>query len=119
MSGRMRRIDELLREVVSESVASLTDRRIGFVTVTAVRTSADLRLATVYISVLGSENEREMALAGLDHARVPIQQRINRELRMKRTPVLRFEYDQSVEFGSRLSKLLDELEPEDQNDSHD
>ena len=119
MSGRMRRVDELLREVVSESVAALGDRRIGFVTVTAVRTSPDLRIATVYISVLGSEDEREHALAGLGHARVPIQQRINRELRMKRTPVLRFEYDQSVESGSRLSKLLDELEPEAGDEPYD
>ena len=119
MSGRMRRIDELLREVVSESVASLNDRRIGFVTVTAVRTSPDLRLATIYISVLGPEDRRDETLAGLEHARVPIQQRINRELRMKRTPVLRFEYDQSVESGSRLSKLLDELELETPNEPDD
>jgi len=119
MSGRMRRIDELLREVVSESVASLDDRRIGFVTVTAVRTSPDLRLATVYVSVLGSDEDRDDALAGLEHARVPIQQRINRELRMKRTPILRFEYDQSVESGSRLSKLLDELELNPHDEPHD
>lgn len=108
----MRRVDELLREVVSESVASLSDPRIGFVTITGVRTSPDLRLATVFMSVLGSESDREQALAALEQARVPIQQRINRELRMKRTPVLRFEYDQSVESGARLSKLLEELEPE-------
>lgn len=119
MSGRMRRIDELLREVVSESVATVNDKRVGFVTVTAVRTSPDLRLATVYISVLGREEERQATLAGLEHARVPIQQRINRELRMKRTPVLRFEYDQSVESGSRLSKLLDELELETPDDPDD
>lgn len=108
----MRRVDELLREVVSESVGALEDRRIGFLTVTAVRTSADLRVATVFVSLLGDEAERADALAALEHARVPIQQRINRELRMKRTPVLRFEYDQSVESGARMSKLLDELEPE-------
>ena len=119
MTSRMRRIDELLREVISESVGTLNDRRIGFVTVTAVRTSPDLRLATVYVSVLGEEAERDEALQALEHARVPIQQRINRELRMKRTPVLRFEYDQTVESGARLSKLLDELEPETHDEQTD
>ena len=112
MSERMRRVDELLREVISESVAELSDPGLGFVTVTGVRTSPDLRLATVFISVLGSESDREPAFAALQRARVSIQQRINRESRMKRTPVLRFEYDQSVESGARLSKLLEELEPE-------
>ncbi len=115
----MRRIDELLREVVSESVGALGEKQIGFVTVTAVRTSPDLRAATVYVSILGAEGERDNVLAALERARVPIQQKINRELRMKRTPVLRFEYDQSVESGARLSKLLDELEPEDHDEPDD
>jgi len=69
--------------------------------------------------VLGSESDREPALAALESARVSIQQRINRESRMKRTPVLRFEYDQSVESGARLSKLIEELEPEADHEQHE
>ncbi len=108
----MRRVDEVLREVVSESVGSLKDPRVGFVTVTAVRTSPDLRLATVFISVLGSEDERADTLQALEWARISIQDRVNRELRLKRTPVLTFEYDQMMESSARLEKLLDELDQE-------
>ena len=109
VGGRMRRVNEALREVVSQGIAALKDPRIGFVTVTGVRASPDLRQATVYISVLGSQRRREAALAGLESARGLLQARINRELHMKRTPQLVFEYDPAIDRGARLSKLLDEL----------
>lgn len=112
MSGRMRRVDEVLRQVVSESVSSLEDPGVGFVTITAVRTSPDLRMATVFVSVLGSEDERAQSLEALERSRVSIQERVNNELRMKRTPVLSFEYDQMMESSERLSKLIDELDVE-------
>jgi ribosome-binding factor A len=105
----MRRVNEALREVVSEGIAALKDPRIGFVTVTEVRASPDLRQATVYVSVLGPEQKREAALAGLESARGLLQARVNRELHMKRTPQLVFEYDPAIDRGVRLSKLLDEL----------
>ena len=105
----MRRVNEALREVISQSVGELEDPRIGFVTVTGVEASSDLRHATVFVSVLGSERKREGALAGLESSRGILQSRINRELRLKRTPQLVFEYDRSVDRGVRLSKLLDEL----------
>jgi ribosome-binding factor A len=107
-SGRMRRINEMLREVVGAAIASdLNDPRIGFVTVTSVETSPDLRSARVYVSVLGSLDEREATLAGLRSSRGVIQARIGRETRMKRTPTLSFEYDEAIERGMRISKLLD------------
>ncbi len=109
MSGRMRRVNEALREVISQGIAALKDPRIGFVTVTGVQTSPDLRQATVYVSVLGSERKREAALSGLESARGLLQARVNRELHMKRTPQLVFEYDPAIDRGVRLSKLLDEL----------
>jgi ribosome-binding factor A len=109
MSGRMRRVNESVRQVLSEAVPDLKDPRIGFVTVTGVETSADLRLARVYVSVLGSERKREQTLAGLAAAHGVLQARLARELRMKRTPTLVFEYDPSVEAGVRMSKLIDEL----------
>lgn len=105
----MRRVNEALREVISQGVSELKDPRIGFVTVTAVATSQDLRHATVYVSVLGSERKRARALAGLESSHGVLQSRINRELRLKRTPQLVFEYDRSIDRGVRLSKLLDEL----------
>jgi ribosome-binding factor A len=105
----MRRVNEALREVISQGVGELKDPRIGFVTVTGVDTSPDLRHATVYVSVLGSERKRRRALAGLESSRGLLQSRINEELHLKRTPQLVFEYDRSVDRGVRLSKLLDEL----------
>ena len=114
MSDRMRKVNELLREVLSESLLDLKDPRIGFVTVTAVRTSRDLRQATVYVSVLGSERKRQRSLEGLEAAHGVLQARIAREVRMKRTPTLTFEYDPIVEEGVRMSKLIDELAPGDE-----
>jgi ribosome-binding factor A len=107
-SGRMRRINEMLREVVGAAIASdLNDPRIGFVTVTSVETSPDLRSARVYVSVLGGAEEREASLAGLRSSHGVIQARIGRETRMKRTPTLSFEYDEAIERGMRISRLLD------------
>jgi ribosome-binding factor A len=109
MSGRMRRVNESVRRVLSEALPELKDPRIGFVTVTGVETSADLRQARVYVSVLGSEHNLEQTLAGLAAARGVLQARLARELRIKRTPTLVFEYDPSVEAGVRMSKLIDKL----------
>jgi len=114
VSDRMRKVNELLREVLSEAMPELKDPRIGFVTVTAVRTSPDLRQATVYVSVLGSERKRERSLEGLEAAHGVLQARIASEVRLKRTPTLTFEYDTTVEEGVRMSKLIDELAPENE-----
>src|SRR5918992_4694063 len=113
MSDRMRRVNEALREVLSESVGELKDPRIGFVTVTGVETSPDLQSARVFVSVLGSEKKRERTLAGLEAAHGVLQARVNRELRLKRTPRLTFEYDPTVERGVRMTQLIDELAPDD------
>jgi ribosome-binding factor A len=112
MSGRMRRVDETLREVLSEAIQTLKDPRIGFVTVTGVRTTADLKESTVFVSVLGGEAEQRRTLEGLGAARGLLQARINSELRLRRTPQLTFEYDPTVERGVRMTKLIDELAPD-------
>jgi ribosome-binding factor A len=109
----MRRVNAAVREVLAEAVGELRDPRIGFVTVTAVKTSPDLRHAVVYVSVLGSDKKRENTLAGLEAAHGVLQARIAHELRLKRTPQLAFEYDDSVERGVRMSQLIDELAPDD------
>ncbi len=113
MSERMRRVNEALREVLSEGLVDLKDPRIGFVTVTGVEASPDLRHATVYVSVLGAERKRHATLAGLESSHGVLQSRIARELRLKRTPQLTFQYDPAVERGVRLSKLIDELSPDE------
>jgi len=109
MADRMRRVNEAVREVVSARIAEgLRDPRIGFVTVTAVETSPDLRQARVYVSVLGSDEERSATLAGLESAHGVIQQAVASELRMKRTPTLQFVFDESIDRGMRITELLDD-----------
>ena len=109
MTDRMRRVDESVRAVLAEAIGELKDPRIGFVTVTGVKTAPDLRTATVFVSVLGNDKKRELSMAGLDSALGVLQRRIASELRMKRTPQLTFQYDPTVEQGVRMSKLIDEL----------
>jgi len=104
----MRRVDEAVREVLSARIAEgLKDPRIGFVTVTSVKTSPDLRHARVFVSVLGGEEERERTLAGLASSHGVLQADIARELRMKRTPTLEFVYDDSIDRGMRITELLE------------
>jgi ribosome-binding factor A len=108
-SDRMRRVNEAVREVLSGRIAEgLNDPRIGFVTVTAVDTSSDLRHARVYVSVLGDEAARTETLAGLDSAHGLLQSVIGHELRLKRTPTLQFVFDHSIDRGMRISELLDD-----------
>jgi ribosome-binding factor A len=108
-TARMRRVNEVIREVLAAAIATeLKDPRIGFVTVTDVDTSPDLRAARVFVSVLGSESEREAALEGLRSSHGFLQGKLASEMRLKRTPTLTFHYDESVERGVRLSELLDE-----------
>jgi ribosome-binding factor A len=110
--ARMRRVNEAVREVLSSHLAAgLKDPRIGFVTVTGVDTTPDLRSARVYVSVLGNEDEREAALAGLDSSSGFLQAQIAQELRMKRTPTLSFHYDPTVEHADRITRLIDEVAP--------
>jgi ribosome-binding factor A len=116
MTERMRRVNESVRQVLAESLPELKDPRIGLVTVTGVITSPDLRYATVYVSVLGSAKKRTATLRGLEAAHGLLQSKLARQLRMKRTPQLTFEYDPTVEQGVRMSRLIDELAPEDDTD---
>ena len=105
----MRRVNESIREILGDAIAAeLKDPRVGFVTITAVDTSPDLRTARVYVSVLGSEEERERTLEGLRSSHGFLQSRIADSTHMKRTPTLTFEYDESTERGARISRLLDE-----------
>jgi ribosome-binding factor A len=103
----MRRVNESVREVIAEGVRDLKDPRIGLVTVTGVRVNPDLSEAIVFVSVLGSEKKRRASLAGLASAHGVLQSRLGRQLALRRTPTLSFEYDESVERGVRLGALID------------
>jgi ribosome-binding factor A len=109
--GRMRRVDEAVRAVLSDAIAKdLRDPRVGFVTVTGVKTSPDLRHARVYVSVLGDEPTRAASLEGLRSAHGFLQGAIASQLTLKHTPTLSFHYDESVDRGMRITELLDERE---------
>ncbi len=107
-SQRMRRVDEALREVLAMAMEDLKDPRVGFVTVTAVETSPDLRRARVFVSVLGDENQRRLTLAGLRSAHGFLQRRVADEIRTKNTPTLDFVYDDTAERAQRLNRMLEE-----------
>jgi len=114
MSGeRMRRVDEAMREVLSDAITlNLKDPRIGFVTVTAVDTTPDLRRARVYVSVLDPDAQRKLTMAGLSSAHGFLQKLVARELRLKNTPTLEFVYDDTAERAQRVSRLLEREEEE-------
>jgi ribosome-binding factor A len=122
-TSRMRRVNGVMREVLSSAISGeLQDPRIGFVTVTAVDTSPDLRHARVHVSVLGTEQEREDTLAALRSSHGVLQSAINSELHLKRTPALRFEYDDSIERADRITRMLDSdegLEPQAEDEDAD
>jgi ribosome-binding factor A len=110
MSGeRMRRVDEAMRQVLGDALSQdLKDPRVGFVTVTDVKTSPDLRHARVYVSVLGDEAAQDATLDGLRSAHGYLQARVAGELRLKRTPELQFELDHTAERAARLEQLFHE-----------
>ena len=104
----MRRVDGAVREVLSDAISQqVKDPRVGFVTVTDVETSADLRRARVFVSVLGSEGERRRSMEGLQSAHGVLQRAVARELRLKHTPTLEFLYDDTAERGMRIAELID------------
>lgn len=110
MSERTARLDELLREEISEVVRrEVDDPRIGFVTITDVEVSPDLRHANVWVSVMGSAEERKQTLRALSHAMPFVRGRLGK-LRLKRIPDLHVKEDDSAERGTRVLAILDDLE---------
>jgi ribosome-binding factor A len=104
--GRMRRVDEAVRAVLSDAITTdLKDPRIGFVTVTAVDTAPDLRQAKVFVSVLGSEDDIAASLEGLQSSHGFLQRRVAEELRLKHTPALEFVFDDTARRADRINRL--------------
>jgi ribosome-binding factor A len=108
MGLRLLRINESIKETLSSVITAegLKDPRVGFVTVTGVETTSDLRHAKVYFSVLGDRAEREATLTALDKSRGYLQARIGTALRMKRTPQLEFVYDGTLDNALRIERAL-------------
>ncbi len=116
-TGRIRRVDQAVRAVLGDAISKdLQDPRVGFVTVTSVKTSPDLRQARVYVSVLGDEQTRAESIEGLRSAHGYLQSRVAAELRLKHTPTLTFDYDESVDRGMRISQLIDSVTADDDSD---
>lgn len=113
MSGeRMRKINELLREVIAEQVGDLKDPRIGFVTVTAVDTAPDLRHATVFYTVLGDEDTFAETHEALEHAAPYLQSIVARQVRIKYIPKIHFRVDETIERAMRINRILHDIEEE-------
>ena len=103
---RMYKVQKRTKEVLGEAIGGLKDPRIGFATITTVRVTPDLRQATVYVSVLGDDQEQRATLAGLRSARSLLQAELARHLRTKFTPELRFEIDHTPEDAERIERLI-------------
>src|SRR5438477_10478390 len=112
---RIDRIEEQLRMELSEIIErEIHDPRVGLTTVTHVKVSPDLRHGRVFITVLGDDNERKKALEGLRSASSFVRRSLSKRLHhMRRIPELTFDYDESVEQGMRIEKLLDEIKHEE------
>lgn len=109
-SARMRRVDEAIREVLADAISKhVKDPRVGFVTVTEVNTSPDLRQAQVHVSVLGDEASRQACLDGLSSAHGILQRQVAGQLRLKRTPTLTFALDETALRAARVEKLIDDV----------
>lgn len=110
MSMRANRVGEQMKKELGDIISrKLKDPRIGFLTVTDVRVSGDLQIAKVYISVLGGEKKKEEALKGLEKAKGFIRSEISDRIRLRKTPELEFEFDESIEYGNRIETLIHEL----------
>lgn len=115
-SPRMRKVNELLREVIAEEAAQLKDPRIGFLTITGVDTAPNLRNARVYYSVLGDDEQRAETDAALKSAARRFQAAIGQQTRLKYTPVLEFLIDPSIDQGLRIDALLQQISEEEGDD---
>jgi ribosome-binding factor A len=115
-SPRMRKINESVREVIADEITLLTDPGLGFVTITGVQTSPDLRNATVFYSAMGDERQRGDSAAALARSAPHLQAALAGQVRLKYTPRLRFEVDDAIETGLRISEVLRRLDDEGGDD---
>lgn len=117
MSLRANRVGEQMKKELGDIIGrKIKDPRIGFVTVTDVSVSGDLQIAKVFISVLGDEEQRENTLKGLAKAKGFIRSEIGQRIRLRKTPEIQFEFDESIDYGNRIETLLHELNVENKEE---
>jgi|SRR5690606_38973768 ribosome-binding factor A len=117
MSLRSNRVAEQMKKELGDIITrKLKDPRVGFVTVTAVEVTGDLQQATVYITTLGDEAEREDTMKALEKAKGFIRSEIGSRIRLRRTPELSFQFDSSVEYGNKIEQLLRSLNNNNNNE---
>jgi ribosome-binding factor A len=117
MTLRSNRVGEQMKKELSDIIGrKIKDPRVGFVTVTDVQVTGDLQQAKVFISVLGDDEKRQDTLIGLAKAKGFIRSEIGRRIRLRKTPELFFEFDESMEYGNRINTLIHELNRNDSDD---
>ena len=120
MSKRVNRVAEQMKKELGDIILQkVKDPRIGFVTVTDVEVTGDLQQATIYISVLGSDKEKENTLKGLDKAKGFIRTEIGQRIRLRVTPEIEFKFDESIAYGSRIESLLSQVKNKEQEQDQD
>ncbi|QQZ07907.1 30S ribosome-binding factor RbfA [Heyndrickxia vini] len=110
MSLRANRVGEQMKKELSEIIGrKIKDPRIGFVTVTDVQVTGDLQQATVYITVLGGDKQKEGTLLALEKAKGFIRSEVGHRIRLRKTPELSFAFDESIEYGNRIETIIKEI----------
>ncbi len=118
MYKRSEKVGEAIHEEVSRLlVKGIKDPRVGFVTITGVKVTDDLHLATIYFTVVGSDEERKATEAGLNSAKGFIRKELGKTMRMRYTPDILFRYDETIAYGSRIESLLKQIHDEADHDA--
>ena len=119
MSRRLSRVEEACKEELAEILQrEIKDPRVGFVTITEVKLTADLRHARVFLSIFGSEHESEQSLEGLESARGYLRSQLGKHLRLKYLPEIEFVHEHVAEDALKLDKLMKQLSTErNENDA--
>ena len=113
---RVHRVAEQIKKEVSQLIQNeIKDPRIGFITVTDVEVTGDLQQATIYISILGSEAQKQDSLLGLKKAEGFIRRELGKRIRLRHTPEISFSFDSSIEYGSKIEKILSDIKAEGNN----
>ncbi|MDK4125563.1 30S ribosome-binding factor RbfA [Staphylococcus pseudintermedius] len=114
MNMRAERVGEQMKKELMDIINNkLKDPRVGFLTITDIQPTNDLSLAKVYLTVLGSDKERENTFKGLEKAKGFIKSEIGQRMRLRIVPDLQFEYDESIEYGNRIERLIQDLNHND------
>ncbi|WP_027090824.1 30S ribosome-binding factor RbfA [Cohnella thermotolerans] len=110
---RVGRVGEQIKKEISALIQTeLKDPRIGFITVTGVDVTGDLSQARIYLSILGNEEQKEATLLALGKAKGFLRTELGRRIRLRHTPEIEFRFDSSIEYGSRIEALLQEINRE-------